>query len=76
MTENPYFEAVQATTQEEADRWFSALIQEARVNHPYRDYDAVCEDVVSSLMYVAGYYGPRTRQLAGQLYSHKSPYRR
>ena len=76
MTENPYFKAVEAITQSEADEWFEYLLHEARKAEPYRDHDAVAETVVANLMYVSGYYGPRTRQLAGQLYGHKSPYRR
>ena len=76
MTENPYFKAVEAITQSEADEWFDYLMYQARKDNPYRDYDGLAEAVVADLMFVAGHYGPRTQQLAGQLYIHKSPYRR
>ena len=77
MNDNPYFDAVETTyTQGEAIERFQFLLNEARKDNPYKDLDALREQVVSSLVYVSGYYDQRTRERVGQLFSHFSPYRR
>jgi hypothetical protein len=77
-TRNPWFIAVEARTQEEADQHFDALLEELRSADPegYRDEGKAKESVVANLMYVCGYYGPDVQERAGRFYSHKSPYRR
>lgn len=77
-TRNPYFEAVEARTEEWADRWFGLLLNDVMRGDPKlaNDSDNAKERVVASLLYVAGYYGPDAQERVTELYSWRSPYRR
>ncbi len=72
---NPYLEAVEATTEEEAMRHFHRLLLDIANAEPMLHSYHAREQVVANLCYVAGYYGPETQERVGRLYSWRSPYR-
>jgi hypothetical protein len=74
-TRNPYFEAVEATTTQEASEHFRRLLREAVSVDPTTPVDHTKERDVASLCYVAGYYGDDTLKRVARLYSWRSPYR-
>lgn len=76
-TKNPYFLAVEARTEREAERCFQDLLREAIEGSPSLNpnHDRIRERVVANLCYVAGYFDEETRKRVGRLYGHRSPYR-
>jgi len=69
-----YEDAMEITTQEEADKFFKELVKEVMSENPGVSEEEVIQIQKSNLGYFAGYYSNETRERVERLFKCAHPY--